>query len=156
MPRHPTARRRSCRALVWALALACLALAAAGCSQSPQDAYYEMVAAAKMGDQDGFLEAFTAESRPLVEALLKLSDIYGLERTSPYTLLVHTEVLEVEEPPADTEKAATDDRPVAVIVVRVGKTGRRRIKMVKEEGAWRIDALDLERFWQEDRTNFRF
>lgn len=130
-------------------------LALSACSSSPSDAYTRMVAAAKMDDRETFLSSFTEDSRHLIDALLELNDAYGPRTADPYRLLVYTEVVgeEMGEPePVPHESSA--QRDVAFVTVAVRKK-KRRIKMVKEDGEWRIDALALEAFWS-DRKNFRF
>ena len=136
------------------LVLGCLTCLAVACSKGPTDTYYQMVAAAKMGDRDTFLQTFTDDSRHLIEALIELSEIYGLQRNDPYRLLVHTEVISEEE--AEPERVTGIKEPCEAVnlVVKV-KHRQRKIKMVKVDGEWRIDAFGLESFWQK-RANFRF
>jgi len=134
--------------------LALAAAVAAGCSKTPTDAYYEMVAAAKMGDRETFLNAFTTESRSLIEALLELSDVYGLKRNDPYELLVHTEVSGEEPGDPAPVPGMEEPREVAYVVVQL-QNRRRKIKMIQVDGDWKIDAFDLEKFW-EKRANFSY
>jgi hypothetical protein len=134
--------------------LALLAALVAGCSKTPTDTYYEMVAAAKMGDRETFLNTFTAESRSLIEALLELSDVYGLKRNDPYELLVHTDVAGEEPGEPEPVPGMQEPREVAYVVVQM-KNRRRKIKMIKVDGEWKIDAFDLEKFW-EKRANFSY
>ncbi len=138
----------------WYGLLMLLALLATSCGKTATDTYYEMVTAAKMGDREAFLSAFTENSQHLIQALLDLSDIYGLKRNDPYQLLVHTEV--VSEEPGEPEKipGAEEPREVAIVTVKV-RHRRRKVKMVKVDGDWKIDAFDLEKFW-EKRSNFKF
>lgn len=139
------------------IALAALGLSAAiavGCASKPTDTYYEMVAAAKMGDRETFLNTFTPESRSLIEALLELSDIYGLKRNDPYELLVHTDVAGEEPGEPEPVPGVEEPREVAYVIVQM-KNRRRKIKMVKVDGDWKIDAFDLEKFW-EKRANFSY
>jgi len=132
-----------------------IALMTVACSSSPTDAYNRMVAAAQLDDRESFVESFTENSRHLVAASLALSDDYGPKKSAPYRMLVHTEVLDEESGEAEAVPGKSgEERDVAYIVVQVAQ-GKRRIKMVKEDGDWRIDALDLEAFWA-DRKNFRF
>lgn len=137
-------------------ALVLATAAASGCSRTPTDTYYEMVAAAKMGDRETFLSAFTDDSRKLIQALLELSDIYGLKKNDPYELLIRTEVLAEEpgEPEKLSSSQAGEPLEVAFVVVQL-KHRKRRIKMMKIDGDWKIDAFDLEKFW-EKKANFSF
>lgn len=136
------------------VSLAVLATVVAGCASSPTDTYYEMVAAAKMGDRETFLDTFTPDSRSLIEALLELSDIYGLKRNDPYELLVHTDVAGEEPGEPEPVPGLEEPREVAYVIVQM-KNRRRKIKMVKVDGDWKIDAFDLEKFW-EKRANFSY
>ena len=146
--------RRGGRRLIVAMLLLAATLSLGACGKSPTGTYYDMIAAAKLGDRETFLTAFTEDSRHLIEALLELSDIYGLKRRDPYELLVHTEV--VSEEPGEPEKkpGMKEAREVTILTVQVGHR-RRKIKMVQVDGEWKIDAFDLEKFWQK-RANFRF
>ncbi len=136
-----------------ALALAAILVVAAlcgGCGKTPTETYQHMVAAAKLGDTETFLNHFTKESKSLIEALIRLSETYGFERNSPYRLLVMDRVLSEEmgeEPLRDGQKRRT-----ATLLVQSGQK-RRKIKMVEVDGKWLIDAVDLEQFWLE-RKNF--
>lgn len=124
-------------ALLGFLALAGLWLT--GCQRTPTEAYIDMSTAAQMGDREGFLAGFTTESRDLVEALITLSEAYGMTDSNPYELLVFDSV---------DEATIEDDR--AVLVVRRRGTTR-KILMVLDEDAWRIDTKQLDAFWQTER-----
>ncbi len=140
--------------IIKALLCGLLLSLAAGCSESPEQAYYRMVAAAKMGHKEAFLEGFTPDSRKLIEALLELSELYSLRQRDPYRLLVHTDVIETERAEPERVPGQQELREVALLTVQVGRS-RRKIKMVKFDRSWKIDAFELESFW-EDRSNFRF
>lgn len=114
-------------------------LCVAGCQRTPTEAYIDMSTAAQMGDRDGFLAGFTTESRDLVEALITLSEAYGMTDSNPYELLVFDSV---------DEEEVEGDRAI-LLVRRRGKT--RKILMVREEDAWRIDTKQLDAFWQNER-----
>ena len=135
-------------------AMGLLFVVTVGCSESPEKAYYRMVAAAKLGHKEAFLEAFTPESRQVIGALLELSELYSLRQHEPYRLLVHTDVVSVERGEPERAEGQREPRDVAFVVVQVGSS-RRKIKMVQVDGEWKIDAFDLESFW-ETRSNFRF
>ena len=76
------------RRLLLAVGLALMA----GCSAGPTESYQATVAAAQSGDRDAFLDGFTERSRDLVDAMLRLSDAYGVETTNPYELLIYDSV----------------------------------------------------------------
>ncbi|MEZ4265525.1 MAG: hypothetical protein R3F39_04040 [Myxococcota bacterium] len=123
-----------------ALVLAALGLlVCAGCERSPTEAYIDMSTAAQMGDRDGFLAGFTTDSRDLVEALITLSEAYGMTESNPYELLVFDSV---------DEEVIEEDQAI-LSVRRRGST--RKILMVRDEDAWRIDTKKLDAFWQSER-----
>ena len=123
------------RRLLLAVGLALMA----GCSAGPTESYQATVAAAQSGDRDAFLDGFTERSRDLVDAMLRLSDAYGVETTNPYELLIYDSV-DGERIEGDGERAVLD--------VRRGKTTR-QLLLIKEDGDWRIDTLELESFWKQ-------
>lgn len=132
-----TARRR-----LWLATL--LALAATGltaCGQSPTEVYVDMTTCAQMGDRDGFLDGFNARSRDLVEALISLSEAYGMEDENPYELLVFDSV--------DSEEIDATQGRAILHVRRKGRT-RKILMVLDEDGRWRIDTEELERFWDEE------
>ncbi|MCB9785332.1 MAG: hypothetical protein H6744_01445 [Deltaproteobacteria bacterium] len=115
-----------------------LGAALAGCHRTPSEAYIDMTTSAQMGDREGFLAGFTQDSRDLVEALITLSEAYGMSDSNPYELLVFDTV---------EEEQVEDDR--AVLVVRRRATTR-KILMVRDEDEWRIDTKQLEAFWDKE------
>lgn len=124
------------RALLALLLLAAVGLGA--CSRTPTEVYVDMTTAAQMGDREGFLAGFTAESRDLVHALIDLSEAYGMEDSNPYELLVYDTV---EDEQVDGDRA----------ILTVSRRGRSaRLLLVKEDGDWRIDTAALEAFWNEE------
>lgn len=128
----PTLRRL--RLLVLSLTVAALS----ACSQSPTAVYVNMTTAAQMGDRDGFLGGFSERSRDLVEALISLSEAYGMTDSNPYELLVF-----------DSVEDETIDGDRAILQVRTrGKT--RKILLIQDDGEWRIDTQELEAFWLEE------
>ncbi len=128
------------------LATSLMALAAvatlAACGEGPKEAYYGMATSAEMGDREGFLQGFTAESRPLIEAQISLSEGYGLRRDDPIKQLVFKSVVQVEM--ADGE---------AILHVSRG-TRKAKILMVETDDGWKIDTKKLASFW-EDPNNRR-
>ena len=116
------------------------ALCAAGCSQSPTEVYVNMTTAAQMGDREGFLSGFTERSRNLVGSLIGLSEAYGLLDSNPYELLVFDSI-------DDEQIDASGER--AVLEVRRGGSTR-KILMIREDGAWKIDTEELETFWDSE------
>jgi hypothetical protein len=70
-----------------------------------------------------------------------MSEAYGMRESNPYRLLVFDSV--------DQETIRGDE---AVITVRTGSRTR-RILMIQEDGAWRIDTARLEAFWNEEGRN---
>ena len=108
------------------------------CSRSPTEVYTDMTTAAQMGDRAGFLAGFTERSQNLVGSLIGLSEAYGLLESSPYELLVFDSI---EDEQVDGERA--------ILHVRRGGATR-KILMVQEEGRWRIDTGELEKFWESE------
>ncbi len=127
--------KRAHRMALLGTSLLVTAALASGCSRGPGDVYVDMTTAAQMGDREGFLTGFTTASRPLVEALIGLSEAYGMRNSNPYELLVFDSI---------DDEVVEGDR--AVLTVRTGAKTR-RILMIEEEGDWRIDTAALEKFW---------
>lgn len=103
-------------------------------------AFLSTVAAATLGDEQVFLAGFTERSRPLVAGLLGLSR--GKDprhtRSHPYFFLVSEEIEAIDVEPTGDVAWLTLRRP--------GDRGRRSsydVRLVIEEGAWRIDALSF-------------
>ncbi len=118
--------------MVWSLLV--------GCGQTPSEAYTDMTTCAQMGDREGFLNGFTERSRDLVGALIGLSEAYGLLESNPYQLLVFDSI-------DDEQIDETGER--AVLEVRRGGATR-KLLMVREDGAWKIDTEHLEAFWESE------
>lgn len=117
---------------------------ATACSQSPTEAYTEMSTSALLGDRDGFLDGFTKDSRKLVKALISLSEAYGFRKQNPFELLVF-DAVEREEVSEDGKKA--------VLFVRT-KNRKRKVLMVLEDDAWRIDTQELASYWKENKRRW--
>ena len=104
--------------------------------EDPGDAYLRTVSAAMLGDEQLFVDGFTKESRPLVAGLLALSRGRDPQRVKshPYYYLVSENIDAVEV-----------DDDVAWLTVRrasdKGSRGGYDIKLVKDQGSWKIDAL---------------
>ena len=111
------------------------------CGQSPTEVYIDMTTCAQMGDREGFLDGFNERSRDLVEALISLSEAYGMEDENPYELLVFDSV-DSEEIDATTGRAILHVR-------RKGRT-RKILMVLNDDGLWRIDTEELETFWDEE------
>ena len=102
---------------------------------SPSDAYRRMVNAARLGDEDTFLEGFTEESRPLIKALIALSRDYEVVQEDPYERIVLSDVV-----------AETVDGDQATVLTEQGRNTR-DVRMKKVDGRWVIDAFELEADW---------
>ena len=104
--------------------------------EDPGDAYLRTVSAAMLGDEQLFVDGFTKESRPLVAGLLALSRGRDPKRVKshPYYYLVSENIDEV----------VVDEDIAWLTVRRAGDKGTRGgydIKLVKDQGTWKIDAL---------------
>jgi len=136
-----TGTRRG-RGLRW-VAAGLLTFGIAACDESPQEVYVGMATAAQMGDLDGFLDGFTKESQPLIQAQISLSEAYDLKADNPVRQLVFDAVDKVET-----------EGDVALLDVSSG--GRKeRLKMVKTEDGWRIDVKALAEFWDAEKKSRR-
>lgn len=124
------------RGIRFGVAVALIGAAGLGaCSEGPQEVYVGMATAAQMGDLQGFLDGFTKESQPLIQAQIALSEAYDLKNDSPVRQLVFDSV----------EKVETEGD---VSILDVSSGGRKqRIKMVQTEDGWRIDVKVLAEFW---------
>jgi hypothetical protein len=98
----------------------------------PGDQVATMLAAARVGDEDTFIEGFTKESGMLIRAYLALSRSYEQVSDAPYRDLVRGNVLEVV---VDGDKATVSL-----------EVGRRTIDvpMVVEDNTWKVDGFALE------------
>jgi len=126
------------------LSFAALALVAlAACDAGPTEVYYSMSTAAEFGDLDGFLDGFTEESKPLIQAQISLSEAYGQKKNNPVRQLVFESV--------DSEKVEDD-----TAILEVSSGGRQqKIKMVKTDNGWKIDTKVLADFWEDEKKNRR-
>lgn len=98
------------------------------------------VAAARIGDEETFLQGFTHKSRPVVAGLLGLARGRDprTSRSHPFFFLV-TELVEGVEVEASGEVAWLTLR-------RPGDSGQKSsydLRLVLEDRAWRIDALSF-------------
>lgn len=109
--------------------------------EPPEKVYLRAVAAASLGDEEGFLAAFTAPSRPVVAGLLGLARGRDprADRAHPYYFLV-TERIEGSE----SEKVG-ETEVTWLTLRRRGDQARATaydLRMVREPGKpWLIDAL---------------
>ena len=139
-----------------------LTLVLLGCGEKPKDAYNRLVFNARMGNEAAFLDGFTEESGRLIKTLLALRRTYGGQMSGsadPYTTLVLEEVenvaVESKEFQIRTSDGGLDTikRDVAVLTVTDGKI-RRKIRMIEFDDGWKIDALDLQNMWKQDKGSF--
>ena len=138
------------------LFLLSLCVGIAACSEAPETAYERMVFQAKMGNEEGFLDGFTERSQRLIKAMLALRRTYGAqasEGADPYLNLVMDKVTKVEE---STEKvrvcdpSASVETKVAELTVSSDDETFREIKMYECEDGWKIDALKLQKSWEDE------
>lgn len=103
--------------------------------EPPQEAFLRAVACATLGDEQGFLDGFTPESRPLLAGLLALSRGDDIRTSSrhPYHWLLTEEVQSVQ---VEGERAW-------VRVRRPGSQQEVDIPMVKAQRSWQVDALQF-------------
>ena len=144
------------------IALGLLACVAPGCKkEDPSKAYKRLVFHAKMGNEEAFLDGFTKQSAHLIRGLLALRRTYGdLVSTDadPYMSLVLEKVedVKIEE---DVEVRAEDGvetmtTDVATLTVTDGNI-QRKIVMIRFEEGWKIDILQLQEMWADDRKTFK-
>tara|TARA_B100000029_G_scaffold423240_1_gene430332 strand:- start:185 stop:661 length:477 start_codon:yes stop_codon:yes gene_type:complete len=124
---------------VFAILLAALCL---GCgSKEPIDVYRDMLAAAEVGYEDGFVDGFSKRSQATVRALLRLSDAYGYSRENPLNIIMRPKTTD-----AVSQKIKGD-----VAIVRISRKKRRAqaVLFMKDKdsgGAWRVDLSEHEEF----------
>ncbi len=124
---------------VYAIVLAVLCV---GCgSKEPIDVYRDMLAAAEVGYEDGFVKGFSKKSQATVRALLRLSDAYGYGRENPLNIIMRPKTTD-----AVSQKIKGD-----VAIVRISRKKRRpqSVLFVKDKdsgGAWRVDLSEHEEF----------
>ncbi|NUN12625.1 MAG: hypothetical protein HUU55_03205 [Myxococcales bacterium] len=103
--------------------------------QNPTAAFKQTMAAARLGDEEGFLDGFTEDSAKLLRALLAVARSYEFVRLDAYEQLVLADVM-----------AETIDGDTAVLTIQyLNKT--RDISMKKDGKTWKIDAFELEDAW---------
>lgn len=133
-----------------------------GCGEKPQEAYNRLVFNARMGNEAAFLDGFTEESGRLIKTLLALRRTYGAHMSSsadPYSTLVLEEVEEVQVEAREFQVRTSDGglnkikRDVAILTVTDGKI-KRKIRMIEFDDGWKIDALDLQNMWKQDKGSF--
>ncbi|MFT5430596.1 MAG: hypothetical protein ACI9OJ_001271 [Myxococcota bacterium] len=131
-----------------------------GCKEDPAEAYNRLVFHAKVGNEKAFLDGFTPKSQRMIRALLALRRSYGdlvNADADPYRSLVleTIESVEIDEMEVQAEGSLEKvERRVATITVTDGEI-LRKIRMVELDDGWKIDAIDLQEFWAEDRDNFK-
>lgn len=109
------------------------------CGDSPSEVYIKMINAAKKGDMEKFLNGFTEESKPIIQSLIYLSQVYGISKKEPITLLTEGEVL--------YEEIIKDKAYLTIKLPNIKK----RLLMKKYKGKWKIDIFELEKFFNEER-----
>jgi hypothetical protein len=110
-----------------------------GCKDSPSEVVSKMINSAKEGRKDDFLNGFAQKSRGIVSSMIDLANIYGLSRDDPLKMLTQSEVL---------DENIEGDR--AYVTVKDERKSR-KLLLIKEEGQWRIDIIELEKFWQSEK-----
>lgn len=105
--------------------------------ENPRDTFLRTTSAAMLGDEQGFLDGFTEESRPLVSGLLALSrsdDVRSSPR-HPYYYLVTEDVVSVD---VEGDKAW-------VKLKRMGDQSGSKydVPMQRAGNTWKIDALQF-------------
>lgn len=104
--------------------------------QSPTEAFRQTMAAARLGDEEGFLDGFTEDSGRLLRALLAVSRSYEFVRLDAYEQLVLADVM-----------AETIDGDAAVLTIQYLNKSR-DISMKRDGKSWKIDAFELEKAWE--------
>lgn len=129
----------------------------AGCSDEPREAYERVVFHAKMGNEEAFIQGFTEDSQRLIRTLLALRRTYGdlvSTNADPYLSIVFEEVEDVETSEEEFHDGVDKvTRDVAILTVTNGQV-RNQIKMIEFEDGWKIDALYLQKHWQEHPETF--
>ena len=114
-----------------------LAFVLPGCKDRPIEVYRRMLGSAQIGYEDGFVQGFSARSRAVVRALLRLTDVYGFESRNPLRML-------------DADDALAEDLRGDVAVVMTERAGiERPVLFIRDEedgDAWRVDLSEYERF----------
>jgi hypothetical protein len=104
--------------------------------ENPRDAFLRTVSAAMLGDEDGFLNGFTDDSRPMVAGLLALSrsdDVRSSTR-HPYHFLVTEDVVSVS--PEGPDRVWMKLRRMGD-----GSGSKYDVPLAKTGNTWKIDAL---------------
>lgn len=103
---------------------------------SPSEEIQRMVSAARLGDEEGFVDGFTEESGPMVGALLALSKTYSHVRVNPITRIAEAELVDEQI-----------DGDVATVVIQ-HRSKTREIPMVWTANGWKIDAFEMDTNWK--------
>lgn len=120
-----------------ALLLALLAFVA--CAESPDEVYQRALAARVAQDRDAYLSCFTARTRRMLERLDEVEEMTRKKLSylkDPFSLL----------PNSGRLGSAKEKGNVARLVVTGGREDI-EVVLLKEQGEWRIEALELEAFW---------
>lgn len=105
-----------------------------GCKPSPTKIYMKAMEAKKKKKEQRFLAFFTKESRTVIDKLLEMSRAKRyVYLKDPYELLPY-KIVEKEE--------IDEANGVATLTTKRDKF-RLRVVMVRQDGEWRIDGLQL-------------
>ena len=122
------------------IAATCLvALLFLACAESPDEVYQRALDARTAKDSAAYLSCFTARTRRLLERLDEVEEMTRQKLTylqNPFSLL----------PDGGQRGSAKEKGNVARFVVTGGREDI-EVVMLKEQGEWRIEALELEAFW---------
>ena len=133
-----------------------MTLALTACDKGPTAAYIEMTTSAQMGDKKGFLKGFTKTSKTLVDANITLTEAYGMNEFNPFRLIVFDAVdgePEIYDKGNIIGKKYRCPSSCALLYVRTNKR-KRKILMIKEEDAGRIDMKELAQFWKTEKKKW--
>lgn len=111
----------------------------AGCKDSPSEVVMKMGLAAREGKKDDFIKGFSEKSKGIINSMIALANAYGLSKNDPLKMLSQAEIID--------EQIENDKAYVTI------KDGRRskKILLIKEDRHWKIDIIELEKFWQQRR-----
>jgi hypothetical protein len=135
-----------------------LVLGGWGCKEDPKEAYERLVFHAKTGNQETFIDGFTKRSRPLIKTLIALRRTYNdqvSESADPYLSLVRENVIDVKVTDAKEKRVCEgqgNEIRKAVLTIANGNKNSRQIVMYECDDGWKVDAFNLQDFWQDDPT----
>ncbi len=121
------------------LALIVAAWLLVSCSEAPDEVYQRALDARLAKDRVAFLACFTARSQRVLERLDEVEELTRKKLTylqDPFVLL----------PERGSHAAAKEKGNVARIVISGGREDI-EVVLLREQGEWRIEALELDAFW---------